>query len=122
MPARQCLLSILLLGSLLMLLASRPVAAARPPGSPPISASDADCLCPTSDQLPGQPASLLDAPVSSDALPSVTALAFENEEQDRVEAPHQVRVAFSIPRSFRMIHDRQSLLPCSVSSLYPLRC
>jgi hypothetical protein len=121
MPDRKSLVSTLWLTSSLVLLASVLVAPIRTSGFVSVS-SRLDGLCRNFALPPGQPTPRSITAMATDAVLPVNALPSENEEQDRADALDGPRVSFLIPCSFRKVPDRQSIAPCSILSLYPLRC
>jgi hypothetical protein len=121
MPDRKSLVSTLWLTSSLALLASVLVVPIRTSGFVTVS-SRSDCLGRYFAPPPAQPTTRLSAATATDAVVRVNALPSENEEQDRADALDEPRVSFLIPCSFRKVPDRQSIVPRSILSLYPLRC
>ena len=121
MPDRRSLVSTLWLASSLALLVSVLFAPVRASGFGTV-ASISSSLQHSFDLAPGQPPTHLDGAVDADALVQVSALPFENEEQDRVDAPDEPQVGLRIARSFRKVTDCRLIAPCSIPSLYPLRC
>lgn len=117
MPDRKTFLSMLWLTSSLapVLVASVLVAPIRTSGF-------ASVLPGKFSVSPGQPATDLSAAMDTGAVPEVGALPSENEEQGRANALDEPRVPFLIPCSFCKVPDRQSTVPRSIRSLYPLRC
>jgi hypothetical protein len=121
MTDRKSLVSTLWLTSSLALLASVLVGPLRTSGFVSVS-SRPDCLRRDFVLPPGQPTTRLGAAMDTDAVLQVDALPSESEEQDRADALDEPRVSFLIPCSFRKVPDRQSIIPRSILSLYPLRC
>ncbi len=121
MPDRKSLVSTLWLTSSLALLATVLVAPIRTSEFNTAS-SRPDGLRRDSALAPGQATIRRDAAMATDAVPQVSALPFEMEEQDRVEASDEPEVSFLIPSSFPNVPDRQSIAPRPIRSHYPLRC
>lgn len=118
---RKSLVATIWLASSLALLASIPGTPIQTPGFITVSAQP-NCLLRNFAQPPGQSATSLTASTATDTVLSMKALPREEEEQDRVDALDEPRVSFLIPYSFRKVLDRQSIAPCPILSLYPLRC
>jgi hypothetical protein len=121
MPNLKSLLSTLWLTSLLALLASVLVGPVRTSGFVTVS-SRPDCLRRDFARSSSQPTAHFNKKMATDAVLEVDALPSESEEQERADALDEPRVSFLIPCSFRKVADRQLIVPCSILSLYPLRC
>ena len=121
MPGRKCLVYTLWLLPSLMLLAWVLVAPTWKSGLVAVS-SQPDCQHKTLDGPQAEPSSHLRAGTAGDDATRVDALACEDEEQDRVDALNEPRASFLITRSFRKLTARQSILPRSILSHYPIRC
>lgn len=71
---------------------------------------------------PDQSTTRLDAATATDAVPRVSALPSENEEQDWDDALDEPRASFPAPGSFRKIFDPRLVASRTILFLYPLRC
>jgi hypothetical protein len=60
--------------------------------------------------------------MASDAVLEINALPYEEEEQDRADAPDDPRVSFLIPFYLPKVRDLPLISPRSMFSLLPLRC
>jgi hypothetical protein len=121
MPEPKRLVSMLWLTPVLALLAS---VLLEPIGTSVFVnvSSRPDCLRRDFALLPAQSQARLSAATITDDDLSVSAVASENEEQDRADPLDETRISFLIPCSFSKAPDRQSIEPRSILSLYPLRC
>ena len=121
MSDRKSLVSAFWLSSALAFLVPVLVAPGRTLGFAPVSPR-AESLRPDFVIFPGQSTTGIDAVPAIDEVLQVSALASENEEQDRVDALDEPRVSFLLPCSLPKAPDRQSIAPRPILSLYPLRC
>jgi hypothetical protein len=121
MPDRKSLVVMLWLALSLALLASVLVAPVRMAALASVS-TRLDCLRRNFAQPLGPSTTRLSAGMATDAALDLNALPSEDEEQDRADALDGPRVCFQIPCSFRNVLDRRLIAPCSILSLYPLRC
>lgn len=64
----------------------------------------------------------LRAAMDADAAPEGASLAWEEEEQDRVDALDEPRESFLVACSFRKAPTRQVISSRSILSHYPIRC
>jgi len=69
-----------------------------------------------------EPVAFWSVGIGNEAVDEGTALPSEDEELERADALDEPQVSFLIPVCFRKVPDRQLIAPCSVLSLYPLRC
>jgi hypothetical protein len=121
MPDRQSLVFTLWLTTSLALLASVLAAPIWTSGFITVS-SRPDCLRRNFALSLGESASRLGPGMATDAVLEMNALAYENEEQDRADAPDDPGVSFLIPFSFPKARDLPLSAPRSIFSLFPLRC
>lgn len=69
-----------------------------------------------------EPTAHLRVGMADDAVPDGNALAWEDEEQDRVEALNEPRASLLITGSLRKVLTHRVISPCSILSHYPIRC
>ena len=121
MPGRKSLVCTLWLLPSLMLLAWVLVAPTRKSGLVAVS-SQPDSQRNTLAGPRAEPSTRLRAGMAGDDATQVDAFACEDEEQDRVDDLIEPRASFLITCSSRKLPARQSILPRSVLSHYPIRC
>jgi hypothetical protein len=121
MHARKSLIWTFWLTSWLALLAPVLVSSIRTSGLSVTGSFRPDSVGPNFALSPVQPTTCVSAAMATDAVLQVNALPSENEETDRADALDKPRVSFLIPCSFRKVADRQSIVPRSILSHYPLR-
>ena len=121
MPARKSLVYTFWLLPSLMLLAWVLVAPTWKSGLVAVS-SQSDCQRNALAGPQAEPSSHLRAGMAGDDATQVDVLACEDEEQDRVDDLNEPRASFLITCSFRKLPARQSILPRSILSHYPIRC
>lgn len=123
MPDRKGLVLTLWLSALLAMLAAAASAPIVPHGPESVAASPESAL--RNLHLPPSRSTVcLNAAMATDAVVQVSALPtdIEEQEQDWAEALDETRVTFLLPCSFRKVVDRQSIVPRSILSHYPIRC
>lgn len=69
----------------------------------------------------GLPTPYLSAELATHAVQTLKALPCEDDEEEKSEAPVELRVSFRGPGSFREVSERESIAPPSILSRYPLR-
>src|SRR5438309_1043004 len=112
MPDRQSLVSTLWLATSLALLASVLATPIRASGFFTVSSRPV-CLRRNFAPPPGEFTRRLNQAMDSDAVLEMNALAYEEEEQDRADAPDDPRVSFLIPFSFPKARDLPLVAPRS---------
>jgi len=70
----------------------------------------------------GQPTTCLGAAMATDAMRKIKALPPKDEEEEGADALVEPRGSFLSFCSVRKSPERQSIIPPSILSLYPLRC
>ena len=121
MPGRKSLADTLWLFSLLALLAWVLVAPNRKLGLA-TALSRPDLRLANFARPRAEPIARLGEGTADDALPGANFLAWEDEEQDRVEVLNEPRASFLITCSFRKVSARRALSPRLFLSTYPIRC
>jgi hypothetical protein len=121
MPDRKNLVTILCVASSLGLLASVLVAPIRTSEFLAVS-SRIESLFRNEVPASSESTPRFHVAVETDAVPRISALPSEPEEQDRADALGEPHITFRIPCSFLKISYRKSLPPSTILSLYPLRC
>ena len=121
MPDRKSLVRTLWL---LALLASPAWIVVAPPHESEVVANSPrhDNYCVRFARPQVQPAARLRAGIGDDDALDVGALAWEDEEQDRVDALGEPRPSFLVAHRFRNVPDRPLIDPPSTRSHYPIRC
>ena len=121
MPGRKSLVYSLWLLSLLALLAWVQLEPTRKSGLATVS-SRPDYHLNHFDPTKAKPTAYLRAGMADDADLEGSALACEDEEQDRVDVPNEPRVSLLVSCSFRKAAARPVISPPSILSHYPIRC